>query len=288
MITLLLSNLSIKADYKGKEKLVVGNGTKLLISHVGSTALLSYLPSKLQLKNILHVPQITKTLLSISQFTKDNDVLVELYHDCCIIKDKVTKKVLLEAALKYGLYQLDLSKSSSPSKFQDLISTLQESTVFLTECTDLHCSVKSCNLPVPSSNSLSLPSEFVTNRCTSFVNCNIAHCTSDITTWHQKLGLPCTSVLSTVIKYLQIPCKLNDLDFCTACKLGKLHQIHFSSSDSVTTMPFQLVHSDLWGPSPVESVDGFRFYIHFIDDFTTYTWVYPLSTKSQAFKSFML
>ena len=69
------------------------------------------------LNNIPHVSYITKNLLSISQFTKDNNVLIEFYNDYCLIKDKALKKILLEGALRNVLYQLDLLQSSlhSPS-----------------------------------------------------------------------------------------------------------------------------------------------------------------------------
>ena len=38
-ITTDVSNMAIRLDYKGKEKLVVGNGSKLSISHIGYTSI---------------------------------------------------------------------------------------------------------------------------------------------------------------------------------------------------------------------------------------------------------
>ena len=43
------------------------------------------------------------------------------------------------------------------------------------------------------------------------------------------------------------------------------------------------------GPSPIQSVCRFRYYIHFIDEFSRYTWLYPLKNKEDtiiAFKHF--
>ena len=51
---------------------------------------------------------ITKNLLSISKFTKDNDIVVEFYDDCCLVKDKNTRKILMQGKLKGGFYQLDV------------------------------------------------------------------------------------------------------------------------------------------------------------------------------------
>lgn len=51
-------------------------------------------------------------------------------------------------------------------------------------------------------------------------------------------------------------------------------------------MPLDLIHTDIWGPSPVQSVNGHRFYIHFVDDHTRYTWIYPLKHKGEAVNAF--
>ena len=42
------------------------------------------------------------------------------------------------------------------------------------------------------------------------------------------------------------------------------------------------VHSDLWGPAPVESKGGRRYYVTFIDDKTRLTTLYLLRTKDEA------
>ena len=89
-VTADLDNLSINSEYKGKGKLYVGNGNSLTISHVGS----SFIPThnhSLALRNVLHVPKITKNLISVPQFTKDNNVIAEFFSDGCLIKDKETK-----------------------------------------------------------------------------------------------------------------------------------------------------------------------------------------------------
>ena len=46
------------------------------------------------------------------------------------------------------------------------------------------------------------------------------------------------------------------------------------------------IHSDLWGPSPVETLGKKRYYISFTDDYTRHTTVYFLHTKDEAFDSY--
>ncbi|KAL5833967.1 hypothetical protein ACOSQ3_017641 [Xanthoceras sorbifolium] len=105
-ITSDLGNLSLKSEYRGNDHLTVCNGHQLSISHFGNTSIPSHTePVKpLHLNDILHVPKITKNLLSISKLTKDNHAFVEFHDDHFLLKDKVSKKVLLQGPLRRGLY----------------------------------------------------------------------------------------------------------------------------------------------------------------------------------------
>ena len=46
------------------------------------------------------------------------------------------------------------------------------------------------------------------------------------------------------------------------------------------------VHSDLWGPAPIETKGGRRYYVTFIDDYTRFTHLYLLCTKDEAFEAY--
>jgi histone deacetylase 1/2 len=252
-VTSDMCNLSIQEDYKGSDRLSVGNGSQLDIKHTGSTTIHSSRP--LHLKNILHVPQITKNLVSISQFTLDNRVIVEFSSNCCLVKDQNTKKVLLQGTLKNGLYQLDL-----PSK--DISKNLSCYNSVLHKQSSCHSS--------SSTNSLAYDCNSKTSNAALDV----------VQIWHNKLGHPCDSVLQKVLTSINIPFGSKHTSFCNACKLRKLHQSSFPSSSVKTTKPFEIVHSDVWGPSPQSSFEGFNYYLHFVDDFTRFTWIFPLKHKS--------
>ena len=104
-VTSDLNQLNVSRNYSGNDQLQVGSGEYLYISHTGYSAIPSAFHSKcLHFKNILCVPKITKNLLSISKFTKDNNVIVEFDSNCCVVKDKYTGAILLQGDLKGGLY----------------------------------------------------------------------------------------------------------------------------------------------------------------------------------------
>lgn len=47
-----------------------------------------------------------------------------------------------------------------------------------------------------------------------------------------------------------------------------------------SSKPLELIYTDVWGPSPITSVDGFRYYLIFVDHYTKYVWFFPLKWKS--------
>jgi histone deacetylase 1/2 len=52
------------------------------------------------------------------------------------------------------------------------------------------------------------------------------------------------------------------------------------------TAPLDLIFSDVWGPAPMFSSDGFRYFVIFIDAHTKYIWYFSLVVKSDVFSIF--
>ena len=69
--------------------------------------------------------------------------------------------------------------------------------------------------------------------------------------------------------------------------MGKQKKLSFlTGGKKLRTTKLDLVHTDLWGPSPVASLGGFQYYITFIDDCSRKIWVYFLKNKSDVLDTF--
>ena len=55
----------------------------------------------------------------------------------------------------------------------------------------------------------------------------------------------------------------------------------FNNSESFSFAPFDLIHSDIWGPVPVSTEGGSRYFVIFVDDLSRYTWIYLLHHRSE-------
>jgi len=107
--------------------------------------------------------------------------------------------------------------------------------------------------------------------------------------WHFRLGLPSSDVVTRVVKENKLPVsdlQLNKESVCASCQMGKAKKLPFNSSNRTSTSPLQLIHSNLW-TSPVQSMSGYKYYALFVDDFSRFSWIYPLHAKSDTFSAFV-
>ena len=105
--------------------------------------------------------------------------------------------------------------------------------------------------------------------------CNQKH--DELTLLYRKFGHPSSTVLVHLLKTCkQVKVSQKSIlspvhSICEASQLGKAHKQHFSTTKTKTTQVLELIHTDLWGPSPTTSRNGFKYYISFVDDYRRYT-----------------
>lgn len=71
---------------------------------------------------------------------------------------------------------------------------------------------------------------------------------------------------------------------CDSCYLAKQSRLPFPFSTSSTAFPFELVHIDIWGPLAVPSLQGHKYFLTIVDDFTRHTWIFLMRLKSEAIR----
>ncbi|PKU60205.1 Retrovirus-related Pol polyprotein from transposon TNT 1-94 [Dendrobium catenatum] len=104
--------------------------------------------------------------------------------------------------------------------------------------------------------------------------------------WHSRLGHPAAATLNRLsVSNSHIHNKSHS-HLCTTCQLAKSKQLSFPTSVTTTTRLFELVHSDVWGNSHTTSIQGYHYFVTFIDDYSRFCWVFPLTQKSEVFHVF--
>jgi hypothetical protein len=100
---------------------------------------------------------------------------------------------------------------------------------------------------------------------------------------HCRLGHPSLSLLKKLCPQFH---SLESLH-CESCEYAKHHRISLSHRvNKRADAPFELVRSDVWGPCPVTSKTGFKYFVTFVDDYSRVTWLYLMKNRSELFSHF--
>ena len=128
------------------------------------------------------------------------------------------------------------------------------------------------------------PAAFVSSSYDRSSNLSL---TTTTTLWHSRLGHPADNILKHILTSCNISHQCHKNNVCCACQFAKSHKLSFNVSVSRASHPFALLHADLWGPTSIPSTTGARYFILFVDDFSRYSWIYPLHSKDQALSVFI-
>ena len=239
-MTANLNHLNNATPYTSDEKITIGNGTCLSVTHIGSTSI--YVPhNTIVLKNVLCVPTITVNLLSVKQLCKDNGCWFICDDVIFFIQDKATRKILYQGNSDGGeLFTIPVNvfAGSFAAKL---------------------------------------------GQCSAFLGKKV-----QVSVWHRRLGHPSEEVLAAMLKKSKVIVSADcSQSLCSSCISGKMTRQPFHVKQSRATFLFEKIHTDVWGPSPKLSVQGYRYYISFVDEYSRFLWIFPMNNKSQAFDIFV-
>ena len=108
--------------------------------------------------------------------------------------------------------------------------------------------------------------------------------------WHRRLAhvnsyhLRNTSKLNCVKGLPKLP---NEFPICEPCQEAKNRRVSFKPIMKIRSKrPLELIHMDVCGPLPKPSIQGHKYFLTIIDDFSRKVIAYPLKNKSEVFSIF--
>lgn len=111
----------------------------------------------------------------------------------------------------------------------------------------------------------------------------------DSQTWHRRLGHPSIAKVETLYPLLNVPHSKMNKDHsgvCHACHLAKQKRIPFKLRENMSSNAFDLLHIDTWGPFAETCVDGSRYFLTIVDDYSRATWIFLMRAKSDVLDIF--
>ena len=101
---------------------------------------------------------------------------------------------------------------------------------------------------------------------------------------HQRMGHPSFDIVKMMYPQLFKKVVFENL-MCEACQLGKKKRSTYQVSNLRCNEPFHLIHCDMWGPSPTTDIEGFKYFLICVDDYSRKTWGFLLKQKLYATKT---
>jgi hypothetical protein len=206
----------------------------------------------LRLHNVLYVPSLSRNLISVSCLDDDGYDCQFGNRQCLILFDS---KVVGLAFRQDKLYMLSMHESVN------------------VVCNDENIV---CNEQVSSSTNVSSKRK----RCDDATSVKL---------WHYRLGHISKWRIERLIKDdILIPLDFSNSDYCIDCIKGKYAKQVKKGEAKRSAGVLEIIHTDICGPFPVKSVDGFDSFITFTDDFLRYGYIYPMKERSEVLDKFKI
>ena len=263
---------------KDPERIKVGDGFYLKATLEGNVKLKVIINGKIKtctLRNVLHVPELSYNLLSVSKAT-DAGKLVFFDKDGCEIKSAKTNTILVQGTKRRGLYYVntpeeDIHESANCSETLENVSKKTQD------------------------KEINETQERASNEAQDKASNEPSVRISNEQLWHSRYGHLGNQSLLRLAKdemvsgfdYKKTFCK-DQVSFCEPCADGKQQHTKFPKDGSTRAKNvMDLVHTDVCGKMDEPSLSGKEYFVSFIDDKSRYTWTYPIKRKSEAFDKFL-
>ncbi|UYV76796.1 K02A2.6-like, partial [Cordylochernes scorpioides] len=194
-----------------------------------------------QIKGVLHVPNLRSNLLSIYELTNKGNTVIFNRDGAKIYNEQ--DDLIAEAQIQDRMYVMETrSRDEYSEKTENVMTTKDD-------------------------------------------------CSNDnISLWHRRLNHLNEAYMKEIIQrnvVLGVNVKFKNLPECEACIMGKLtRQPYHSVTTNCTTKPLELVHMDLCGPMPYQSLGGSKYFFVLVDDFSRRTFIYFLKNKDETLGKF--
>ncbi|KAG8501561.1 hypothetical protein CXB51_003867 [Gossypium anomalum] len=114
--------------------------------------------------------------------------------------------------------------------------------------------------------------------------------TEDTKLWHQRLGHADFRLMTQMISEDLVENFTNSVEeeeVYEVCQLRKQARLPFPTNQAWrASEKLQLVHTDVYGPMKTESLNGSRYFILFINDYSRYCWAYSHRNKYEGLSIF--
>lgn len=204
--------------------------------------------------DVLCIPSFTINIVSVNQLFKNRSLTVIFTPHDFVIQDP-SSKMIGQGDLIHGLYCLKPIVDSFPA-FN-----------------------KTCTLNSISSLPLNVHFSY-TNKLVVNV---VQHSNKIVTLRHNRMGHLSDKMLKILSQNASFSVDSNFSSACyDICPLSKLRRLSFQSHNHMSSCIFYLIHVDVWGPYHTVTHQGMHYFLTIVDDYSRFTWIYLLHTKSEA------
>ncbi|PRQ47582.1 putative RNA-directed DNA polymerase [Rosa chinensis] len=95
----------------------------------------------------------------------------------------------------------------------------------------------------------------------ALISTGVTNQVEELWLWHRRLGHPSFSVMKKSMPSLFLGIDESKLH-CESCVLAKSHRTSYPLSTTRSSSPFELIHSDVWGPSRESTLSGKHWFFH--------------------------